>query len=129
MSLIYRRPKTNLFGRFGQLRSDVARVPPADTEDWTAARRARPLDDLLPITRRWADSLPESARPYQLMKTYPRIANRLANGWHDRPGSRETLDDLLLDRRGARRGFPPFVLAEILSLRELLERGHRLLSR
>jgi hypothetical protein len=54
---------------------------------------------------------------------YPRIANRIASAWRDSEAARASLDDLLIDRRGGRQGFPPFVLAELLHLRTLLYRG------
>jgi hypothetical protein len=80
-------------------------------------RKARPLNQLLPATLRWAQSLPELSRPTTLMRVYPRIANR-----RNIETARETLDDLLIDHRGGRQGFPPFVLAELMRLRELLDR-------
>ena len=51
-----------------------------------------------------------------------RSTGRIASASRNIETSRETLDDLLIDRRGGRQGFPPFVLAELLRLRELLDR-------
>ncbi len=119
--------ETNLFGDVGragvkQNSQQTQRV------DYRAQRKTRPLDELLPATLRWADSLSDSAKPYQLMKTYPRVANRVANAWRD-GRALSVLDELLVDRRGGRRGFPAFVLAELLALRELLDHGHSSSSR
>ena len=97
--------------------------------DWRAQRKARPLNDLLPSTRRWSQTLPESAKPYQLMQTYPRLANRIANAWRDRERSMTILDDLLVDRRGQRQGFPAFIVAELLSLRALVDAAGNSISR
>jgi len=96
----------------------------APARDWTTLRKARPFDVLLPATQRWAESLPGSAKPYQLMQTFPRIANRIANAWSDEQTCLAVLDDLLIDRRGGRQGFSPFVQAELLHLRALRDGGH-----
>lgn len=98
-------------------------------KSFLAQRKARPLNDLLPSTRRWSETLPDSAKPYQLMQTYPRLANRIANAWRDRERSLMILDDLLTDRRGGRQGLPPFVVAELLRLRALLDAGPNPISR
>ena len=83
----------------------------------------RPLNHLLPMTTRWAELLPELSRPVMLMRLYPRIANRLASAWRDVEAARAVFDDLLIDRRGGRQGFPPFVQAELMHLRTLLYRA------
>ena len=112
--LKYWSPKINLFG--------TTREPEADM-DWTTMRRARPFNQLLPGTQRWAASLPDVARPIELMRTYPGIANRIASAWRNPEAAHDVLDDLLVDRRGGRRGFPPFEHAELLRLQEALPRG------
>lgn len=58
------------------------------------------------------------------METLPRIANRIANAWHDEQAAVALLDELLIDRRGRRQGFSPFVQAELLRLRALRDSGH-----
>jgi hypothetical protein len=100
-----------------------------DPVDWTKVRKARPLDQLLPATERWADSLPRDVRPNQLLRIYPRIANRIAFAWPDPKALQEVLDDVLIDRRGGRKGFPPFVLSELLRLREGVDGAHSLTLR
>jgi hypothetical protein len=65
----------------------------------------------------WVMALPPAMRPQVLIDRFPRIANRLADCW-PRPLERETfLQDLLIDRRGRRRGFPPEVASELEVLR------------
>ena len=118
MPIAYRTPKTNMFAV--DPRSDHKPQQESRAIDWTLVRRARPLDRLLPATQRWANSLPEPLRPHELVNAYPRIANRLAIAWTDSRAAIEVLDDVLIDRRGGRRGLPPSVLAEVLRLRSMV---------
>ena len=63
--------------------------------------------------------LPPSARPYQLANRFARIAHNLASMW-DRPAEcRAYFDDLLVDKRGGRQGFPKEIVAELLRLRHV----------
>src|SRR5512132_987357 len=128
MALPYHRPKINLFGNFEQSATHEQRMPPPalGSRDWTAWRTKRTLDVPLPATLRWAESLPESARANTLIQAYPRIANRIASTWRDERACLAALDDLLVDRRGGRRGFGPLVQAELLALRSLRDGGHSL---
>jgi hypothetical protein len=114
------RPRRETHAVGDSARAPLKRHANATGEDYGAQRKARPLGELLPATRRWAESLPEFAKPNQLLQTYPRIANRIANAWHG-SNALVAINDLIVDRRGGRRGLPPFVLAELLSLRHLLE--------
>jgi hypothetical protein len=65
----------------------------------------------------WADGLPPELRPVELMRRYPRVANRLALCWADRILRHNALEDLLIDRRGGRQGFPARVREELVRLR------------
>jgi len=127
MALTYHRPKVNLFGNFEQPPAEHT-VPPraAGSRDWSAWRKTRTLDVALPATLRWGESLPDSAKASTLLQDYPRIANRIANAWRDERACLAALDDLLVDRRGGRRGFGPLVRAELLALRSLRDGGHSL---
>jgi len=88
------------------------------TRDPRALRRVQPLNQALPTTLRWIDSLPPTARPHAVLRDFPRIANALARSWPE-PGKFDLyLESLLLDRRGGRRGFPADVHAELIALRE-----------
>jgi hypothetical protein len=78
----------------------------------------QPLDQQLPATARWAASLPMEVQPLALLQKFPRIANALARLWQDNAELQQFLDDLLTDRRGGRRGFPPEIHHELLVLRE-----------
>ena len=71
----------------------------------------------------WAASLDAVAAPYRLMAQYPRIANRIANAWNDGQACLIILDELLVDRRGGRKGFPEAVRGELLRLRQMRDGG------
>src|SRR5437764_490023 len=96
-----------------------ARPVSPNAVDPTALRgRERPQDRIaMPHTLTWADGLPSELRPLQLLKLYPRVANRLALCWGDKVLGNRLFEDLLVDRRGGRKGFPPAVRAEIVALR------------
>ncbi len=73
---------------------------------------------LLPSTGRWVEILPAAIQPRALIKQFPRVANVLARSWDDRDSGERYLNDLLIDRRGNRQGFPPDVHLELLNLRD-----------
>lgn len=81
-----------------------------------ARRKAEPANVLLPVTRVWLASLPDNMRPAELPRQYPRLANRFAIAWNDKASVALVFDDLMTDRRGTRRGFPPAVAADLLAL-------------
>lgn len=84
--------------------------------DWTAYRHAEPANHLLDPSRRWLFGLPPSVRPSALPHLYPRIVNTLAGSWHDSECLNVIFDDLLIDHRGNRAGFPPRVRVELIAL-------------
>jgi hypothetical protein len=85
--------------------------------DFTRQRRAQPVAFLLPSTQKWLEGLPRRVQPHVLCDYYPRIANSLAAMWEDTEGLRAYFDELFIDRRGGRRGFPPDVLNDLRALR------------
>jgi len=89
--------------------------------DPKANRRREPFNQPLPGTLRWVDSFPEAIRPNALLERFPRIANALSRAWNDREQIQMELDQLLVDRRPGRRGFPPDVYNELLTLRDIVE--------
>ena len=113
--------------------------PMSDADAWTQATRRRefeamraPLRDadmnLTLDTRLWLLRLPPKLRPVKLAESFPRVANRLARDWSDNFMLEVCFEDLMVDRRGGRRGFPVPVLREIRRLysfnlchRELIE--------
>lgn len=69
-------------------------------------------------TRKWLRNLPPRRRPLRLCEAFPRVANRLAWHWVDSAAAAQVLEDLLTDKRGGRRGFPPPVVRELQRLRD-----------
>jgi hypothetical protein len=99
--------------------------------DWGTRRRvlSEPERRLSRAATQWLLALPRELRPCDLMRRYPRIANRLCEGWQDESASLQLLDDLVLDRRGGRMGFPRPVVLELQALQEHLQRRARQTSR
>ncbi len=92
----------------------------ASTEpDWTRLRGPqRAIDGVLSgIARDWFEAIPSPLRPAELCSAYPRVANRLALCWNDPLLTERLLDDLLIGRRGKRKGFPKPIAEELLRLR------------
>jgi hypothetical protein len=81
-------------------------------------RRRQPLNEPLPATIRWVAKLPDEVRPIKLLKTFPRIANALARVWSHPAECQAYMEDLIVDRRGNRSGFPIEVLENLLTLRD-----------
>ena len=119
---------------FGAAREALEEPPPGvprlrrtSAQDWVLRRK--PLTEIeRRLTRgatQWLLTLPQDVRPVELLRRYPRIANKLAEGWSDAEGTDRRLEDLVLDRRGGRQGFPPPVAEELLRLRESWERELR----
>jgi len=82
-------------------------------------KRTRISDEpLLDVTETWLASLPQDVRPMELALQFPRIANRLCRLWKQVARCEEYLDDLVVDRRGTRKGFPPKITQELEVLRE-----------
>jgi hypothetical protein len=61
----------------------------------------------------WVLALPTEARPKALCEQFPRIANHLAEHWHDLPNTQLALMRLLADERGQRKGFSLQIQQEI----------------
>jgi hypothetical protein len=78
----------------------------------------QPLNQKLPSTAKWAANLPVPVQLPAMLQRLPRIANALARLWGDDVGLRLYLDELLIDRRGGRHGFPPDIHHELILLRE-----------
>ena len=81
-------------------------------------RKAAPANVPLPRTLKWVESLPSSVKPAALLRHYAWIANVLAAAWDDPTAVTSYMDCLFRDERGDRKGFPPDVHGELLTLRE-----------
>jgi hypothetical protein len=93
-------------------------------EDWQAKRTATPSEPLSDAAAAWLAELPPSVQPRQLVLRYARLANRLCEAWPTPARCEKLLDDLLIDRRGGRRGFPLAIANELAALREHYLRLH-----
>ncbi len=97
-------------------------VPDSPPErDPRSLRRASQLNLPLPTSQRWAALLPDEVQPRALLLQFPRIANKLARLWGDKKSVADYLNQLLIDQRGNRQGFPPEVHNELLNLRDHIE--------
>lgn len=66
----------------------------------------------------------ENKYPYVLETHYERILNRIAQLW-DYPGAADYFEELLLDKRGDRHGFPTDVALELLTLQSVWDAEQR----
>jgi len=92
--------------------------------NWTKRRMSEPANGLLKPTFAWASSLPQDVQPRTLLYKFPRIANLIAAMWQDPNSIRRYVDDLLVDKRGSRQGFPVEVLRELFQLRAYYDEMH-----
>lgn len=85
-----------------------------------------PLTDgdrvLLSHTHLWLRRVPPRIHPKHLCRYHPHLANRLAQYWGDGSRVEQLVDDLLIDRRGDRKGLSLRVQTEL----HCLERFHAL---
>ena len=118
-----RRITYNLHRTAGRLTEAVsAKLPaepaPASTDAAKRRQDSTSANRLLSSTIDWLASLPPKVRPLALATKYPRVANRIAKEWREASTCRRNFDDLVYDKRGTRRGFPPDVYVELLALRD-----------
>lgn len=96
------------------------KITPRAKPDWDKARR--PTDErdtgLSAQAQRWIERMPPEIHPTELCTRYPRLANQLAEVWSNAALCIQQLDDLLVDSRGARRGFPSRIALELVMLRD-----------
>ena len=93
-------------------------VTPEVSVDFARQRRASPVAFLLGNTQKWLDALPYRVQPHALCEFYPRVANFIAAMWGDTESLRVYFDELLVDRRGGRKGFPLDVFNNLRVLRD-----------
>jgi len=101
-----------------ELPEGVDKVPTLAANYWEQRRRKPlPTDRALQgATIDWLLRLPGSLQPRGLCDRYPRAANAVAAAWGG-PERAAVLEELLSDRRGQRRGFPPEIRSELEALR------------
>lgn len=85
-----------------------------------AMRRAAESTDaqLTPEAQAMLSSLDEPVRPKELAARYPRIVNQIARQWRTPTQMDRYFQDLLMDTRGNRQGFPLKIVMELSTLRE-----------
>jgi len=93
---------------------------------WTGQRLPESPYDRTPTraTLGWMQQLPPRVVPLELARQFARITNRLARVWDTPAQCREYLENLLLDRRGKRRGFPPEAIDELRTLADYYWKLH-----
>lgn len=79
------------------------------------ARRPEPLD--VRAQRLYA-SLPPTLQPALTRERFPHVVNRIAAEWEIPTRFAKLMDELLLDARGHRTGFPYEAVRELTALRE-----------
>jgi len=104
-----------------------ARTPPSD--HWASVRKAKPVDYMLPKSVNWLEGLPQAVRPLAVVTKYARIANMLALEWSKPAACRAYFDDLLIDCRGNRQGFPADVDRDLRRLRDYYHSLHLTLDK
>jgi len=126
MSIYRSHPKRPAYG--GDVRAPVIRAAagspafrrtagPSTDRDWAPLRKSSPANYMLPSSLKWFAGLPFDIRPMALVTKYPRIANVLALQWATPSACRAYFDELLVDRRCGRQGFPGDVQRDLLALR------------
>jgi hypothetical protein len=101
--------------------TDASKAVETKTRDdqakgWRGERAPEINEPLQEYTTTWIESLPASLRPVALAREFPRIANTLAVIWKRPARADEYFQQLLLDHRGGRKGFPPAVAMELSKL-------------
>lgn len=71
---------------------------------------------MLSDTHHWLRRVPPRIHPRHLCRYHPHLANRLAQCWGDRNRVEQFVDDLLVDRRGGRKGLSARVATELMCL-------------
>jgi hypothetical protein len=102
--------------RLALARPSAASLGNLDLGNYQHLRKATPANRAFPRTLTWISTLPADIRPTALVRRYPRIANLIAAVWGDSSCFASYMESLLTDKRGNRRGFPPDVSENLLSL-------------
>lgn len=89
----------------------------SDSRNARSAGRTGPVA-LADSAAQWLRQLPPQVRPLQTAERFAHIVNRLAGIWDTPQACRAYLDQLLLDLRGGRQGFPKAVASELATLKD-----------
>ena len=109
-------------------RAEQTPLPPEILAELTALRKyratlyvdgkARSGADLHPSTREWIEHLPSECRPVAFPRQFPHIANKLCEIWKRPVLCDKYFNELVIDQRGGRKGFPLEVATELGLLRQ-----------
>lgn len=100
---------------------------PANWNRWRTPESDR--DRVLSSTAvAWLKTLPADVQPTHLAANHPRVMNRIALCWGEAELTARLFDELLLDKRGKRRGFARPVAEDLLRLRVYHGKLHTLES-
>ena len=70
---------------------------------------------------RWLDELPDPVRPDRTAARFPHVVNMLCARWPKPQACLAYFDELVLDSRGNRAGFPPLIARELALLKDYYE--------
>jgi hypothetical protein len=73
----------------------------------------------------WMSELPQEVAPLVLANQFPRIVNRLSRFWDSPRMMDDYFQQLLMDRRSKRKGFPKKILDELYALAEHYRALHK----
>jgi hypothetical protein len=99
----------------------AAEINPSPAEAaFKSMRRPPDVSDtqVTPEGQALLSSLEEAIRPSELAARYPRIVNKIARDWRQPTQLDRYFQDLLMDTRGNRQGFPLKIVMELSTLRE-----------
>jgi hypothetical protein len=99
----------------------AAEINPSAETAFNSMRRALEQSDsqLTAEGKSLMASLEETVKPKELATRYPRIVNRIAREWRAPAALDRYFEELLMDTRGNRQGFPLKIVMELSTLREL----------
>jgi hypothetical protein len=113
-----RRPRSDVYANVEEglvLRQAPSQLSVA-LEEHAYLRTAAPANKPLRRTMTWLATLPPGVQPTALLRHFARIANLISATW-GKPKVFDTyMESLLNDKRGNRRGFPPEVLSDLITL-------------
>jgi hypothetical protein len=82
------------------------------------AKRGAPRAELDQRSKQILQTIPAEIRPTNIVANFPHIMNLISKSWHEPKEFVKTLDELLMDDRGNRVGFPFAIIVELTDLRE-----------
>ena len=94
-------------------------LPPSKSLDKNWGTHRFPRNEAKPdikLLMPWVQQLPPEVRPRQLVIQYARIAHKLAELWKHPLACEKYFNELMMDDRGDRQGFPADVALELAAL-------------